>query len=218
MEPKKEYDRISILAGELAGDAEAREDVELLIRESWMIRAMIVHRMRAGMTQREIARRMGCSPSRISKIESGTDHSLGWVEVYRYFGALGLNVSVMLDQPSVPLAAKIKHHVFAIDEQLKELTRLAGQTESDSTIREGIARFYKEVLFNFLARFKGQYDEFTSVVKMPNLFDEFKTNEPEEERAMMTIKKEAVHLSEIPRTQIQSDLTAASPRNRRRKL
>lgn len=183
MESKKKYDRISLLAGNLADNTQAVDRVESLIRESWMVRTMLRHRLRAGMTQKDIAARMGCSPSRISKIEGGTDHSLGWVEVHQYFGALGMNVSVLLDRPSVPVAAKIKHHVFEIDAQLKKLTALAKETESDPTILDGIDRFYREVLFNFLARFKDQYDDFVSVLTMPNLTENEEGNGDENKRS-----------------------------------
>jgi transcriptional regulator with XRE-family HTH domain len=172
MEKPKSYDPISKLAGEISERPEAADRVEALIRDSWMVRMMLKNRNRVGITQREIARRMGCSPSRISKIESGTDHRLGWVEVHSYFNALGINLSIMLDQPSLPAATRIKQHVFAVAEQLEALTILAGQLDDDRELCGGIDKFYREVLFNFIAKFKDKYDEFTSIVKLPNFLDE----------------------------------------------
>jgi hypothetical protein len=112
---------------------------------------------------------MGCSPSRISKLEGGNDYGLGWTDVVKYFSALGINVSLMLDQESLPAASRIKQLVFSIDAQLQQLTELARKVDDDPEICNKINQFYKEVLFNFLCRFRDNYDKFTGMVHVPDL-------------------------------------------------
>jgi hypothetical protein len=60
----------------------------------------------------------------------------------------------MIDDEDFPVATRIKHLVFAINDALKELVDLAQTAKDDEEICKGINQFKGEVLFNFLARFK----------------------------------------------------------------
>ncbi|MGE4194636.1 MAG: helix-turn-helix domain-containing protein [Pseudodesulfovibrio sp.] len=60
----------------MRGNAEYAREYEALEDEFSIAQAMIRARSRAGLSQAEVARRMGVSQPRIAKIESGTNVSL----------------------------------------------------------------------------------------------------------------------------------------------
>jgi len=80
-------------------------------------------------------------------------------DILGYLSALDMNLSMILSDPTSPIADRIKHAVFQIDDLLQELRDLAAPYDDDK-INEGIDRFYHEVLFNFIKNFKSTYDEF----------------------------------------------------------
>jgi hypothetical protein len=59
-----------------------------------LVFALAVMRGAAGVTQAELAGRMGCAQPKVSKLESATDADLNLGDVVRYAAALGHSVSV----------------------------------------------------------------------------------------------------------------------------
>jgi hypothetical protein len=110
---------------------------------------------------------MGCHPSKISRIESGNDSQLNWLDIVGYVKALQLKMSILFDDESLPAAARIKQCVFKIDDDLNKLVRLAQQCDGDDKIVEKINEFYKEVLFNFLKRFTDNQERLTNFISIP---------------------------------------------------
>lgn len=62
-----------------------------------VIDRLVLERTRTGLTQAVLARRMGCTQSRISKLEDSTDANLTLGEINAYCAALGVsaNLSVL---------------------------------------------------------------------------------------------------------------------------
>jgi len=106
-------------------------------------------------------------------MEAGSDQDLKLGDILGYLSALDMNLSMILADPTSPIADRIKHAVFQIDDLLQELRDLAAPYDDDK-INEGIDRFYHEVLFNFIKNFKSTYDEFR---------DRLQISFPEEESA-----------------------------------
>ena len=80
-------------------------------------------------------------------------------DVMLYTKALGVNMSVLFDDPSLPAADRIKHHVIAAHDLLEQLRKLAHQVGGEDTISEKIKQFYGEVLLNFAIRFGDSYSK-----------------------------------------------------------
>ncbi|MFZ1729404.1 MAG: hypothetical protein WBQ23_08800, partial [Bacteroidota bacterium] len=96
----------------------------------------------------------GCSASAISKLESGTDAELRWSEIGNYSKAIGIQSALVLDDPSMPAASRIKNRVIEIGELLDEIVELAHIMDDDPEIIESIHDFYKELSYNFYLRYE----------------------------------------------------------------
>lgn len=81
-------------AGRLSGRSLAK--IKGLARGTEIIDRLVLERIRAGLTQTELARRMGSSQSYVSKLEDNEDAGLTLGEIDRYCAALGIKVGLSL--------------------------------------------------------------------------------------------------------------------------
>lgn len=116
-------------------------------------------RVEKKLSQRDLAKRMGVGPSKVCRMEACTDKDLNLGDVMLYSKALGVNMSVLFDDPALPAADRIKHHVFAVHDLLEQLMKLAHQVGGDDSICAKINQFYGEVLFNFMRGFGNCYSK-----------------------------------------------------------
>ncbi len=153
-------------AGKLADNVEITAHVEKRIADSRLVTMLIQLRVEKKLTQKEIAISMGCSPSRISKLEADADDNLGLADIKGYLRATKTTMSIFFDSNrDLPAATKIKQHVFEIDDLLKELVNLASK-DVGKDIVDKIHQFSGEVLMNFLRLFGNNYENLRTIVKM----------------------------------------------------
>jgi transcriptional regulator with XRE-family HTH domain len=162
---KKQYKAVAETAARLAGDEEIQGRVEHEIQRSRMVMTLLQLRIQKGKTQKQVAEYMRCDPSKLSKLESGNDLQLKWMDIMGYLSALGININILFEDQSLPAAGRIKQHVFAIHNLLEKLAALAQQVGDDTNIVDKIHQFYGEVLFNFLSKFGDSYKKLLPVVK-----------------------------------------------------
>lgn len=98
-------------------------------------------RVAKGLTQKQVAELIGCSQSRISKLEQSRDLDLRIADVIDYLGAV--DGSIWFTIGPKPLAEHIKLHVRALRQLLEELVALSGD---DPSINQGINGFLDEIL------------------------------------------------------------------------
>lgn len=159
---------IANLAAELAGDPAVENKVEVEIAFNAMVSRLLAMRVAQGVTQQQLAKAMGCNPSKVSRMESGNDSTLKWMDVVCYIGALNMDMHVSFEDPSLPAADRIKHCVSDISEHLEELTTLAAQVGGNDEIAKKIHQFSGEVLLNFLVRYMDHSAKLRSVLKIPS--------------------------------------------------
>ena len=150
-------DNIAQLAGGLAEDQGSAERVRAHAAGTQLISTLINLRNAKGLTQRKIAAKMGVNASKVCRMEAGNDDQLHWGDVLRYMRALGVNLSLLVDDPSLPATERIKHHVLNAHALLEQLRVLAQQMGEGEAITAKIKEFYGEVLFNFMLRFCNSY-------------------------------------------------------------
>lgn len=150
---------VAKIAGELCG-AEMERAVELEERARGMISFLMTERVRRGVTQSEIAKKMGVSVSKVSRMEDSRDADIKLGEISEYASALGLTMSSMFDDSKIDAAARVKMFVLRIASDLEHLTDLAKKSRGDRDLCKGIAEFRGEVLLNFLTRYAKSGAEF----------------------------------------------------------
>jgi transcriptional regulator with XRE-family HTH domain len=162
-----EYQSVSDAAAFLADDPEVKERVDQEIARSTLVTGLIEMRVSKGLTQKDVAKTMHCDPSKISKLEAGNDLTLKWGDILGYMAAMNMNISLMVDDSTLPAAERIKQCVFRIRELLDGLVELAKEVDGDTSITDKIHQFYGEVLFNFALGFGDSYGKLASVLKIP---------------------------------------------------
>lgn len=112
-----------------------------------IIQELLAQRAAKGLSQKEIAEKLGCTQSRISKLESSSDVELSIGDLMKYADALGLRVGITLFKKDATSVDQVKHHAFCIKRLTDHLAHLAF---TDATIAEGVVRFFNEAAFNLL--------------------------------------------------------------------
>lgn len=148
---------VAKMAAGLAGDAGAAERVREHDSDSRLIHMLVGLRNAKHLTQRQMAAKMGVNASKVCRMEAGGDAQLNWGDVLLYMRAMGVNVSLLVDDPSLPAAERIKHHVLTTHALLEQLRALAETIGEDEEITTKIKEFYGEVLLNFMVRFCDSY-------------------------------------------------------------
>ncbi len=97
------------------------------------------------LSQKQLAEKIGCTQSRISKIESAFDKNLTIQDLLDYAKALNLHLEIGYRHPSVKIVDLIKYHAFKIKAYLNQLSGLARE---DEVLKESVGKFCVEVLFN----------------------------------------------------------------------
>jgi transcriptional regulator with XRE-family HTH domain len=163
---KARYESAAEAAAALCGDAGVAEAVTAHARECALVTMLIGMRVAKGMTQTDVARKMGVHPSTVSKLEASADDWLRIAEVVRYARALGMGASLSFEDPALPAAERIKDAVFEIHRRLNDLAALAKSVGEDKAITDKISQFYGEVLFNFLLKFRDSHERLQTVLRL----------------------------------------------------
>ncbi|HBF34360.1 TPA: transcriptional regulator [Candidatus Sumerlaeota bacterium] len=166
---KTKFKSAAAAAAFLADDPEVEKQVVEEVAKTRLVTILIKARMEKKWSQKQMAEALHCDPSRICRIESGSDDKLRWSEVISWFQALGLNVSLLLDDKTMPRAARIKHCVLRTHQMLEELISIAKETSGEPEIAKQIRQFYGEVLFNFITRFSDNYESLLSVIQVSDV-------------------------------------------------
>ena len=111
-----------------------------------LIRCLIGMRAKAGLSQTDVAQRMNCSQSRISKIEHGFDEDITIGELNAYSQAVGQWFEISFSDTSRNATGLIKYHIIRANDLLQRIIKLA---EDDKEMLAGANSFSMEMLVNF---------------------------------------------------------------------
>lgn len=103
-------------------------------------------RTRAGVTQEQIAERLGLTQSAVSKLENGIDDEVTLRHLRAYAEATGQRADLSVGKPPNHVQA-IKFHALQVRRHMMELAKLAHR---DAELERGIHAFYEEALVNIL--------------------------------------------------------------------
>ena len=147
MSTGRQYASVSELLREIAPDGEFPAEFEERIQRRSLIKHLLVLRAARGLTQRDLADKLGCTQSRISKLENGTDDELRLGDLVKYVHALGLDFGIAMRPAAQTVFDEIKHHAFCIRDRLEHLVELAGK---DHAMQEGVGKAHVETLVNMI--------------------------------------------------------------------
>jgi transcriptional regulator with XRE-family HTH domain len=120
--------------------------------EDHLAKRILVHKLAAlraarGLSQQDVASRMGCSQGQVSKMEASEDLDLNFGAAVKFAQAIGVRLELTLMTAEATPVDQVKHHAFRIKRLADYLAALA---VTDRTIADGVARFFDETAFNLL--------------------------------------------------------------------
>lgn len=143
----EKYASISEMLSASNADDTLIEEVEQEIRKREVVTAIAALRASKGMTQSDVAERIGCSQSRISKIEASCDEDLKLGDLAAYLQVIDMDLAMLLHPSGKSMPSRVKFHAMCVKRELK---KLVGLSNGDDAIAKGAASFLGESLFNFL--------------------------------------------------------------------
>ena len=169
----KKFKDVSEMVSELSKDKKFKKETVETIKKRGLAKFLFFLRCDQKLTQKELAKKIGCSQGRVSKIESSQDEDLGVKDLLDYGNALSLQLQFGYRDKSPKRTALIKYHAIKIKQYFDELVKLA---EKDEEMIKGLAKFHIEGIFNIT----GMIAE--SLAKLKKKLPE-------------TMTKEAIHIS-----------------------
>jgi transcriptional regulator with XRE-family HTH domain len=147
----------------LVEDENIKGQVQKELHRSKLVNALVQMRLHKKISQRQLADRMNCTPSKISRLEACDDDSIKIADVRDYVLGLNIGMAILFEDKDIPVAEQIKQHVFSIHEKLENLVKIAEGVDGDTEIITKINQFYGEVLMNFLKKFQDSHSRLCMV-------------------------------------------------------
>jgi transcriptional regulator with XRE-family HTH domain len=145
MGKKTRYTSVSEMLAEHAPDEKFREEFDEHAGRRRIIKRMMALRALKGMSQQDVAKEMGYSQSRISKLENGFDDDIRIGDLRSYVSSLGFRLGFVFVDRDFTAVEEIKQHAFRIKELLDRLAHLAG---GDEKMAQAVSGFFGEAFFN----------------------------------------------------------------------
>jgi transcriptional regulator with XRE-family HTH domain len=142
----KRYASVTDLVRDTTDTAFA-EEFEKHLADRRLVRALAVLRGARGLSQVQLAAKLGCGQSKISKMESSADADLNFGDILRYVDAMDRTLLITLTPPIHTGRERICYHTACIKRALEELERLASDDKSSSM---GVARFAIKTIANLV--------------------------------------------------------------------
>lgn len=123
------------------------DSLDRRIQGRQLIKLLVTLRALRGKSQGDIAASVGCTQSRISKLESGVDGDLRLSDLAEYLNAIGVTPQLVLFQDPATLVERVKFHFRETTRLLGEMIELAG---NDPALAEGTRKFFHEAGLNYV--------------------------------------------------------------------
>lgn len=176
MADNQKFNSAAEAAAFYAGDERFKKLVEEEMSQSEISYQLLQLRISKNVSQKELAKRMGCDPSKISRMESSSDLNLKIGDIKDFLSALDVDIKIVFEDKSIPAAEQIKNHVYAIHDQLDALVKIAKDVDGDDEIIDKIKIFYGEVLLNFLIRYKDSHQTLHTITESKRIEKKPATN------------------------------------------
>jgi transcriptional regulator with XRE-family HTH domain len=121
-------------------------------------RHLFLMRNKAGLTQAQLALKIGCQQNRISRLEKTPNAKIRLGDLQDYVTAMGVGIGIHMGQKRSAVDT-IKCAAFEIKRQLD---KLAGLAQGDEKISAEVRSFSEEYLFNTLRLFGGSRKQLES--------------------------------------------------------
>ena len=141
----KHFKDVNDMVKNLSTDGKFIEEVSKELKNKKISKFLFALRCKHNLTQKELANKIGCTQSCISKTESSFDNQITIKNLLDYGDALNLQLEIGYRNKNAKIVDLIKHHSFRIRDYLEHLAGLAGE---DKSMAKNILEFHLEALSN----------------------------------------------------------------------
>lgn len=118
----EEYSSVSEMIESLSEDPDFAREFEARVQDRLLTKNLSVLRNLANLSQKELADQLGCTQSKVSKLETGVDADLRFGDMIEYAKAVGYVPYLTFVPKGMTIADKVKMHALQIAEALPGLT------------------------------------------------------------------------------------------------
>jgi len=147
MAKKQQYASVAELVHATAPHEEFKQAFDEAVEQRKLIERLLVLRAKRGLSQKDIAERMNCTQSRVSKLENAIDGDVRLGDLRAYADAVGCDLIACPIPHDMEPVEMVKCHTITIKKHTDDLAELA---RTDEAIAEGVASFFIELLANFM--------------------------------------------------------------------
>lgn len=133
----KRVTKVSEVVKELS-ESKFSEEFDEEVKKRGLSSFLFAIRCHNNLTQQQMADKIGCSQSKISKIESAYDSEISVKDLLDYSKALDLQLEIGFRNSNVKIVDLIKYHTTKIQHYLERLKEIG---KKDQKIAEGINKF-----------------------------------------------------------------------------
>lgn len=159
---RKLYKDVKEMIKDISQDASFNNKLSKEIDDKRISKFLFYLRCKHNLTQKQMADKIGCTQSKISKIESAYNKDLSVQDLLDYGKILNLQLEVGFRHPSVKIVDLIKYHVFKIKHLFDQLTELA---KDDEDLNIAIAKFHVEAGWNITKIIKTSFSKLDIIKK-----------------------------------------------------
>jgi len=142
---EKQYKSVVDMLGDVSDDKKFNESVEREIETRQIAKNLFAMRCKAGLNQAELAKRIGCTQGKISKMENSPDSDISIGDLVKYCTALNMNLEIGFFDGRMRIVDKVKFHYF----QLKGLMdQMIEKAKGDEVMERGVEKFTREAFVN----------------------------------------------------------------------
>ncbi|MDQ1276903.1 MAG: hypothetical protein QG641_3029 [Candidatus Poribacteria bacterium] len=141
----KDFGNVKEMIKGLSEDDKFKESVLNEIENKTIAKFLFTLRCKHNLTQKQLADKIGCTQSRISKIESAYNNEITIKDLSDYGEALNLQLEIGYRNKDLKIIDIIKYHALKIKGYLEKLVDLV---EGDETLAKGVLRLHLETYAN----------------------------------------------------------------------
>ena len=153
---QKQYTSVAEQIAETAESPEFAKQVQRQIARRQIIDHLMALRALRGLSQSDVAKKLVCSQSRISKLENGRDDDLRLGDLDQYVSALGMDIRIVLTRRRRSDFDEVKYHAFSIKRILDKIARLS---KGDASMSAGAAKIMAETFYNMTSFIGGSLEQ-----------------------------------------------------------
>ncbi len=149
MKKPTQHSSVSEMVQHLSDDRAFATEFNQRLSERQLVKMLAVLRARAGLSQQELAGKLDCTQSKVSKLESSADADVRLGDLLAYTEAVDHEMRIFLVPKNQRIVDEVQMYALVIKRLLHELIRQAGK---DAAMVRGAEEVLMEALFN-LGRF-----------------------------------------------------------------